>query len=1200
MKTHECTASVLVSSSAAKAVTLASSFLNLQRSRSRYFLHWLLAAALLAFCCAPLWAQTGGSTIVGTVTDPTGAAIVGATVTVTNVATGVSRNYTTNSDGNYQATQLEVGRYNVTVKNAGFKTYEQSGVNVDVSATVRADASLQLGQASESVTVSAEAVQVQSESNEQSNLITGTQIANLATNGRNVIGLATLGTGVSSGLPSFNLPTSVTADNNISFNGQRPAHNVWLIDGGENYDRGSGGKISTMPSQDAISEFRVLTSNYSADYGFASGGTVSMILKSGTRDFHAQLWEFFRNDDLDANNYIANLNSQPIPKLRYNVYGWNLGGPIYIPGHYNRDRNKTFFFWNEEWRSDIQGSQSNTINDPTVTQRGGLFPSTTPIYVPQTTDPVMQARYAAAGVTAGAPFPQNAAGQYVIPASLINPQASALLGAGIFPNPTSFSSTGAGQYSSAPAEPLKLHEELIRVDHNFTDKLALSTHFIDDMTNQNFATTLWNSTNVPTVGTLLHTPSYAAIANLTYLISPTAVNELSLQYDGNRLLIAPTGLISSSSVNIPQYFPGDNLNRLPNIQVAGNYGINYGPYWQPWYNAYNAYQIGDNVSITKGAHNMKFGANGMWFTKAQDGFTNTEGTFNFNGSATALSPAYLATHPNAAPSNGDAFADFLLGDANNYAEAQAQPRIHTAATGFGLYALDNWHVNSKLTLNLGLRYEGIPQTRVVDNGVSNFYPNLYNYNNAPTFTSSGALNPYNSSGGLANGFLLVPGTNIPYYANGLGTTGQPGIPRQFVQNHWNNWAPRVGFAYDVGGNGKTVIRSGFGIFYERIQGNDLYNMIGNPPFATTPSANNVYLNNPNVSYTSGVTAATPVFPAAIGQALCSTCFKLPNSLEWSFNIQQQLAANTVLSVAYVGNENVHQPIQVNINTPPPSYQAAVASGAISSGANNQPFNIYPGFSNIANVENVTNSNYNSLQVALTVRDWHGLTVNLGYTWSHELDYTTGEFNGGNINGQTNDAQGNLVTDPFNFKLDYGSGDFDRRQIFTLAYVYELPFFRHSDNGFLKNVAGGWVFSGVTMAETGFPITVYSSTGNTAGLGTNQVQNHAEVVAPVTIPGTFAQWFTGSSLADPPAGTFGDLGRGAIRGPGRQNWDFSLLKKFGLGFREGANLEFRADAFNAFNHTQFDQVGATIGQGTLGQVTSVYDPRVLQLGLTLSF
>jgi hypothetical protein len=1124
-----------------------------------------LCVLLLCLFASFSFGQQGSSSIVGTVTDPSGAAVAGAEITITNTNTGTTHTLTSNSVGAYQLPNVEVGTYSISVKNSGFKTFETTGVTVNVSSTVRVDIPLQLGQTSENITVSAEALQVQSESSEQSNLITSNEIENIATNGRNVINLATIGTGVSSALPSFNQPTSVTASSAISFNGQRPQHNIWLIDGGENYDRGAGGGISTMPSQDAIGEFRVLTSNYSADYGFASGGTVSMVLKSGTKDFHGSAWEFFRNDGLDANNYIANTNGQAVPKLRYNVYGWNLGGPIFIPGHYNKDRNKTFFFWNEEWRSDIQGTQSSTITDPTASERAGIFNT-------KVIDP-----------TTGLPFPTNAAGQYVIPTSRMNPQALNLLGIGIFPNPTSVTAAGVGQYSTAPAEPIKLHEEIIRVDHQFNEKWSIMGHFIDDMTNQSFATSLWSSDNVPTVGSKLHSPSYAGVIRVTDLISPSAVNEVTLQYDGNRLLIAPTGLYSSSAVTNNEYFPGNNLNRLPNIYIAGNYGINYGPSWQPWWNAYNAYQVGDNFTLNKGTHNFKFGGNYMWFQKNQDGFTNTEGTYNFDGSA-----------------SGNAFADFLLGDAVNYSEASAQPRIHTQAKAFSLYAMDDWHVSSRLTLNLGVRYEGIPQTQVSDNGVSDFFPNLYNRAQAPAFTSSGALNPYTSAGGLAPGFTLVPGTTIPYYSNGLGTTGQPGIPRQFVQNHWNNYGPRVGFAYDVAGNGKTVIRSGFGMFYERIQGNDLYNMISNPPFATTPTANQVVLGTPSVSYVNGATASLPVFPAGLGQALAANDFKNPTSMQWSFNIQQQLASHAVFSLAYVGNENYHQADVRNINTPVLGgvYQTGVINGSISPSANNQPFNQYPGFAQIPLVEDATNSNYNSLQAGLQVRNLHGLTLNIGYTWSHELDYMSSDL-GGNINGQTMDNQ-STITNPFNRGYDYGSGDMNRTQIFTAAYVYELPFFRHSSNGFAKNVVGGWELSGITTVETGVPVTVYMSNGNSVGLGTNDTINRPNVAGSVSYPQTFQQWFNPADFSAPANGQFGNLGRGSLMGPGRQNWDMTLIKKFGLGFREGANLTFRADAFNVFNHTQYSAVGTTFGQSTLGQVTSVYDPRVLQLGLTLAF
>ena len=297
---------------------------------------------LLVFSVAALAQET--ATITGTVSDPTGASVPGATVLITNGSTGVSRTVTTNQSGEYNAPDLNIGTYSVKVNMPGFKAYDRTGVVLNVNATVRVDVPLQIGQSQESVTVEANAVQVQSETSEESQVITGTQIAEIDTNGRNPIQLASLVPGASSSLPDFNAPTALSSNNNISFNGERPNHNIWIIDGGENYDRGSGGGMIVSPSPDALAEFRVISSNNSAEYGDASGGMVTMALKSGTKDFHASAWEFNRNDAFDANNYFSNLSGTSKPELRYNAFGFNVGGPIFIPGHYNKNRQKTFFF----------------------------------------------------------------------------------------------------------------------------------------------------------------------------------------------------------------------------------------------------------------------------------------------------------------------------------------------------------------------------------------------------------------------------------------------------------------------------------------------------------------------------------------------------------------------------------------------------------------------------------------------------------------------------------------------------------------------------------------------------------------------------------------------------------------------------------------------------------------------------------------
>jgi len=561
------------------------------------------------------------ATIVGTVTDPSGAVVAGGQVKITNTGTGQTRTLTTNSSGTYQAPELQVGTYSVEVTSPGFKKYEQTSIVLNVNDTARVDVALQVGEATESVTVAAEAVQVQSDTNEQSNLISSTQVSQLAMNGRNITSLAILGTGASTDSADFRVPSALLGGANISFNGQRNEHNVWLVDGGENYDRGGGGGISTLPSPDALSEFKALTSNYSAEFGQGSGGMMTMILKSGTKDFHGAAWEFVRNDAFDANSYFANQNGQPKPELRYNTFGYNVGGPVFIPGVYNKDRERTFFFWNQEWRKIVQGNQSTVSPAFPQSWRNGDFSSlSSPIKDPVT----------------GMAFPGN-----IVPSNRIDPNAAAFLGTNAFPLPNA----AGNNFTSAPGVPTDVREEILRIDHRINDKISLMGHFIDDLTNQSVAETLWGSQTYPTIGTTIKSPSYAAVLHMTYVISPTLINELAYNYNGNRIILSPTGVFQKpSGWNVPEYFGENNDDRLPVIQVAGNYGVNYDTGSWPWYNAFDSNQIRDDVSLNRGTHNMKFGGSFMRTRKNQDIFGQTQGGFNFNGNAT-----------------GDAFAIFYSG-----------------------------------------------------------------------------------------------------------------------------------------------------------------------------------------------------------------------------------------------------------------------------------------------------------------------------------------------------------------------------------------------------------------------------------------------------------------------------------------------------------------------------------------------------------
>jgi hypothetical protein len=1105
--------------------------------------------ALLAFGSISNAQQT--ATVTGTAVDPSSASIAGVHVTLRNNGTGQARTTDTNTSGGYTFTDLQVGTYTLIAEMNGFKKYEQTGIVVNLNATTRADVSMQVGDLNQSVTVEAEAVQVQSETSEISNLISGAQVTQLATNGRNPIQLATLLPGASSNLPDFNAPNALSQNSSISFNGQRSDHNVWMIDGGEDYDRGSGGGFSVTPSPDAIAEFRVITSNYSPEFGQGSGGIVTLALRSGTRQFHGGLWEFNRNDALDANDFFANRAGTNKPELRFNTYGFNIGGPVFIPKVYNTSRQKTFFFYNMEWRKLRQGTVITHVTFPEAFYSGDLSAVTKQLNYPTTTNP-------AVGFASGAPIPGNR-----IPANLIDPNAALLLQQGVFP----FPNTTGNQWTGSRGVPTDVREEIVRIDHQITDKLALMGHFIDEQANQVAPLSQWSGQTFPTLGTNQNSPSYSAVARLVWTISPTVLNEASYNYNGNRILFSPNGIYQKpAGWNIPEFFGSNNLNRLPNVDIAGAYSTNYEPSSWPWYNAADSNQVRDDISITRGAHNMKMGASFMRYRKNQDLFGSTQGAYNFNGSFT-----------------GDAFADFLLGYANTYQELAIQDRGHWRNSTYGVYFVDNWKVSKRLTLNLGLRWEGIPQAYDVQDRMSNFVPGNYNPGSRPVFNADGSLDPNGPGFSTVSGVALY---NTPFYLNGIGIAGRDGFPRDVVQDHWNNYGPRVGFAYDPTGAGKTAIRGGFGMFYERVQGNAVYNMATDPPFSYNPSLSNVLFSNPAINATTGLQAALPIFPASM-TTLAYNDFKIPTTMMWNFQLQQQLAASTVFGVAYVGSGSYHQPDYREINAVPleDPNRAAIAGGTYTANLD-RPF---AGFSNIKQLEAASGANYHSLQLSIRMENKYGLTLQGAYTYSKELDYASGD----------NATQ---LSNPFDRNFDYGPGDLNRKHAAVVSYIYELPFYRTSPNPFLKTFVGGWQVSGIVTVQTGLPLT--PTIGNDIlGLGGNATAR-PNTNRSINYPKTADAWFSPSSFTQPAFGFFGDTSRGLITGPGRQNWNISLFKSFrGIPFpgnSEGAEVQFRAETFNTFNHTQFHDVTTNFNDGNFGRVTSVYDPRVIQLALKFLF
>jgi hypothetical protein len=1143
-------------------------------AKGRRIGYWAMLGAVLLMASSLAFAQE--ATIVGTVTDPSGSVLPNVTITITSTDTGRVSTFTTNDSGQYVVPDLAIGHYTIKAEASGFSTAVKDGVVLNVGDRDRLDFAMKVGEVSEKVTVEANPIAVQADSGEVSSVITGQQVTQLATNGRSVYSLFALTPGASSVQGDFMAPTAVSGDSNVSINGQRAGHNLQLIDGGENLDRG-GSSGSVMPSIDAIAEFRNMTSNYSAEYGLSSAATITQVIKSGSKQFHASAWEFLRNDALDARNYF-NPAPQKVSELRFNTYGFNVGGPVEF---HHSDNPKTFFFYNMEWRSLIQGGLLNQTV-PLTSTYGGNFGATT-INVPTAAQlsPAQQARFTGAGLTLGAPFPNN-----TIPTSLLDPNAQTLLAAGIFPAPTSGS-----QFQGGNNSPTTVREEIARVDHTFNDKFSVFGHWISEQTSQAYGTTQWSADNVPTVSDIFGNPSYSAVVHATYVISPTLLNETAFNYNGNRIHIVPQGLFTApSSFTFNRLFTGPNLDtRIPSISLQGSTGATYTSNWTPWNNKADDYQLRDDISWTKGAHQLKFGASWAIYKKTQNAFANTQGNFFFNGNFT-----------------GNDFADFLLGYAQTYNEDAVKINGQWNNNSYAAYIQDNWRATHRLTLNLGLRWDIAPHTYEANQQSSNFYPNLYNPANAPTFDTSGNIcsGPQTATTNIgcaaaSPGLSTSPNpilAGVQFYTNGIGIGGQNGIANGLVPTQWGNVGPRIGFAYDLTGQGKTILRGGFGTMYERIQGNDMYNGAVNPPGDLNPSLHNVSLSNPGLNVGTGATitaAALPVLPLSVS-GINANDYKNPVSYQYSLGVQQALSSRTVFSLSYVGSQNRHQNDYQEINLPAASLlPSLVASG----GAGIARDYTYLGFGGIRLAQNEANGSYNSLQVDLHGDVARDLQLQFGYTYAKATDATTSNGSGADLNNNTNPYVG--------WRYDEGPSVFDRTNVVFTNFVYQIPLLRNTDNHLLKTVAGGWSLSGIITMESGAPLNMGVSGNNVSSVIPNS-GNRPDLVGKITYPKTVTEWFNPAAFAAPAPGTYGDLGHDLVRGPGRDDWNLSLFKSFVISEARGSRFEFRAESFNTWNHTQFKGdynnggISTNVGSSNFGQVTSAFDPREFQLGAKLIF
>lgn len=1084
------------------------------RARGSYRTVWCVLALLLGALQAS--AQTGA--ITGSVLDPSGGAVPEAEVVVRHSGTGVERHAMTDARGRFLAEALPVGTYDVEVTTAGFKRAIRTGLQLTVADRLAVDFILEIGQITESIAVAAEAPLLKTETGDVSYFVTTKQITDLSVNNRNFLALQQLVPGASR-TGADELPVGLTGGKGFAFNGQRDKYSGVMIDGVQNTAVGNQTTLMTYPGLETVAEMKILSSNYSAEYGTAGGANMLVVTRSGTRDFHGAFYEYVRNDKFDARNFFA----AGKPTLRLNNFGYRIGGPVAIPGVY-RGREKTFFFFAQEWRR--RRSQAIVrAATPTDAMRNGDFSAE----AARTGLPVIDA-------LSGDPFENNR-----IPASRINSNASLLLGR-LFPSPNN---SGFLNFQQNFAVPENWRQELIRVDHNFTENTRVMFRFIHESWFEGQPLTLWSGSSFPTISSELNVPAKNFIGKLTKIINPSVLTEVSFGYTNNYGDSETTGArplgnyARPDGLSIRKIFaqPEGLPSKVPDLSFTGGWG-NISSLIYPWWAHQPVVSVNSLTTKVTGSHALKFGGEYQFsYTRNRSqSYPSYQGSFTFSGAFTNHS-----------------HADFLAGQASTYGELDVIREPRYDYHNLELFIQDDWKVSPRLTLNLGVRYFYIPHIYEKDDVLTLFRPDRWDPNRAPTVLPDLTLAP--GSGDLLNGIAGV----------------QDGLPRGLVQDHPWKFGPRLAFAYDLTGQGRTVVRGGYGIGFYRVEGNDAYQLVGNPPFANIVTVFNPPLDNPG----GGTVGADR--PRSVNTL--DPVYDVPMVQTYSFGIQQRISANSALSVSYIGTRGTHLDRGRQLNYPGPvdgfDYDPRLNTREIAL----EQIAPFQGWSGISQIETTASSTYHSLQVDFNRAFDNGMRFQAAYTYSKTLTDA--------------DGFGALPQNPRDLRPERALASFDRTHVAVFNYVYELPLWRNPTN-MIQRLLGGWQLSGITAFQSGTPINV-GLTGPTIGLATRP-----DVAAgvPLSLTKTPEQWFSTQTFQTPGLGYFGNAGRNLVRGPGINKWDIGVFKNFRFG--EESNLQFRWETFNTFNHPSFLRVSSTHGAGDFGAVVSARDARVMQFGLKLEF
>ncbi|MGO4516262.1 carboxypeptidase regulatory-like domain-containing protein [Terriglobus sp. 2YAB30_2] len=1069
--------------------------------------------------------------ISGTVTDPSGAAVPQADVTVINEATGVSRAVKSNDDGNYVVLNLPVGIYTVTTTIAGFKKSVLTGVHVDVGSKPSVPVELALGQATESIEVKSSDVLIQTTTAEIGGVISSTEATQIQLNGRNYIQLLTLQPGVSQtiagGFALFG--TYGVSGSSQSVNGIRTDSANYFIDGVDNKDNGGGGNNFVNISPDSLQQFRNVASAYDASYGGTSGATVSVAIKSGGRNFHGSVYEYLRNDAVQAYPFraISSYSVAPVKApLRYNDFGYTIGGPIWIPGVFNKNREKLFFFAAQEYKR----LRTSTVQNVTVPTPAAI----------------------AAAISAGG---STATGRALAATVLQDPSGN-------------FRYLSLGNNNQS--------EYLVKVDYNMNEKNQISGHFVHDNT-----LNVGNPTNfviydrtIPGLTSSLqwtHTFNDKTVNVATGSYSGNIINEggnirANPQFRGAKILRSDFGLTYATLYNASPIIPQITITGFGNPNVSPRQFDNY----------QRIYALKDDFSRVLGNHSLKIGGYFWRARKNQTAPPALNGQFTFS-SLNAL----------------------VQGNFANYTEGSNIPQIQARFPQFETYVQDDWRTTRRLTLNIGLRWQLMPPISSWPNNTAFFDPTLFDQSKAATISqTNGSItsnpSPYNG--------LVLPGNGFSEKAKQVvapSVYNNPAVqalfrnkPGGIVETKYNTFAPRVGFAYDLTGKQTTVVHGGYGMSYERVEGNYIYGASSQLPFtavASLASAGNV----------DGLgSIGTQSTPTNIGNSAAMN-LEPPRIHSYSFGVQHKLFNNTSVELNYVGSRSANLTYRKNLNQAAAGTEQANPLAA----AQRNAWRPYRGYGEIYQYTNGAHANYNSLQFRMQTHFNHGGLATISYTWSKAL-----------TEGSTFDYQ---PQDSNNLHADYGPANYNQPKIFVASYVYPIPFWQHEQDWY-KKVIGGWQLSGITRIANGLPINVVQPSGQS--VAGNLVTTSSVAQRPNLVGDPYAhngkQYLNPAAFAVPAAGTYGNLGYDAIKGPLFNNWDVALQKN--IPIHEDIGVEFRAEMFNAPNHLSLFTISNTLGsaqsngtyqtnfsstgtfQNAFGQATATTDPRTMEFVLRVHF